>query len=128
MLDERPPRVLAIDDDPDVLRWIDAILGDDVRLLTADSALAAATHLSGDRFDLVILDVDLPDMNGMDLLAELRAHDFLAHAAGTPVLVLTASDDARDYERGWDLEAVAYLRKPMDVARFTTAVEQALGA
>lgn len=72
------------------------------------SALHALTH---ERFDLVILDLGLPRLNGLDVLARLRAA-----ANPVPVLVLTARDSTGDRIAGLDAGADDYLIKPFDVA------------
>ena len=64
---------------------------------------------------LVLLDLNMPRMNGIEFLRELRA-DPVLHA--TPVVVLTTSDDERDKVDAYDLNVAGYLLKPVTFASF----------
>ncbi|MEW5707369.1 MAG: response regulator transcription factor [Pseudomonadota bacterium] len=77
----------------------------------ADRALAAG------RFDLVVLDVGLPGMDGFELLKRLRGR-----RSDTPVLVLTARDTVEDRVMGLDLGADDYLTKPFHLAELEARV------
>ena len=58
------------------------------------------------RPSLVLLDLNLPDMTGIDILARLKANE---HTRRTPVIVLTTTDDAREIQRCFDLGANVYI-------------------
>lgn len=73
----------------------------------AGSGKAALASSAATAYDLVILDLGLPDMDGLDLLAQLRRRGLLA-----PVLILTARDGVHDRIRGLDSGADDYLAKP----------------
>lgn len=73
----------------------------------ADRLEAAREKLRLDRYDAVILDVNLPDGSGFDLATELRTH-----ANGVPIIMLTARDSVDDRVRGLDSGADDYLVKP----------------
>ena len=77
-------------------------------------------------YDLIILDLMLPKVGGLAILAHMREHD-----VATPVMVLTARDSAGDVVRGLDLGCDAYLTKPFDmgelVARCKALVRRAHG-
>jgi two-component system, OmpR family, response regulator len=79
--------------------------------VAADAALAA------DTFDLLILDLGLPRMPGLDVLKRLRARRFTL-----PVLILTARDSTDDRVKGLDLGADDYLSKPFDLAELEARV------
>ena len=64
---------------------------------------------------LVLLDVNMPRMNGIEFLRELRADPALA---STPVVVLTTSDEERDRTEAYDLNVAGYLLKPVTFASF----------
>lgn len=80
---ERPPRVLHVEDDEDVLEVMSAGLGKDVAMSFARSLAEARERLSGASFDLVILDLALPDGSGLDLIGDI---------AGTPVIIFSAAE------------------------------------
>ncbi len=101
------PRILVIEDQPNLLRSIARTLqesGFDVQMA---GSLQAARPLISPDVDVVILDLMLPDGNGLELLAELRAV-----SRRPPVLVLTARDAVSDRVAGLDAGADDYLVKP----------------
>lgn len=81
----------------------------------------AQAALAVDSFDLVVLDLGLPDGDGLQLLADLRHH-----GATTPVLVLTARDDIRDRVKGLDHGADDYMAKPFSLAELEARVRALL--
>ncbi len=72
------------------------------------------------RPDLILLDLNLPKMDGREILKEIKSDP---HTRTIPVVVLTTSDDEEDVLRSYDLHANAYLVKPIDVLRFITMVQ-----
>lgn len=82
------------------------------------SALHALTH---ERFDLAILDLGLPDMDGLDVLRRLRERQ-----QAVPVLVLTARDATSDRIQGLDAGADDYLIKPFEVGELTARLRALL--
>jgi DNA-binding NarL/FixJ family response regulator len=103
-------KVLLIDDHPLILAALQTViqgLGDDVTVIGADSARAARQTLKKDAgFDLVLLDLQLGDADGFDVLSEFRA----AYPA-LPVVVVSASDRASDVIRSIDLGAMGFVPK-----------------
>lgn len=69
---------------------------------------------------LVLLDLNLPRLNGLEVLKRLRAHE---RTRLLPVVVLTSSREDRDLIDSYSLGANAYVRKPVDFADFTEAVK-----
>ena len=84
-----------------------------------DEAIAAA---SGAVYDIVVLDLGLPDLDGLDVLRTLRADI----APDVPVLVLTARDHVSDRVSGLDAGADDYLLKPFDLAEFDARLRSVL--
>jgi len=70
---------------------------------------------------VVILDLKLPKVDGLEVLRRLRAHDRTRHL---PVVILTSSDEEQDIVRSYRLGANSYVRKPIDFAQFSEAVRQ----
>jgi len=70
---------------------------------------------------VVLLDLKLPKLDGLEVLRRLRADD---RGKFVPVVVLTSSDEEQDMLRGYSLGANSYVRKPIDFAQFSEAVRQ----
>lgn len=70
---------------------------------------------------LILLDLNLPDMTGVDILTKLKANEHLRPA---PVIVLTTTDDQREIQRCYDLGANVYITKPLDYEGFANAILQ----
>ena len=68
---------------------------------------------------VVLLDIKMPRMNGLDVLTEMRANETLRRV---PVVILSSSREESDLARSWDLGANAYVIKPVDVDQFFDAV------
>lgn len=70
---------------------------------------------------LVLLDLNLPDMSGVDILANLKSNN---HLKRFPVVILTTTDDEREIQRCYDLGANVYITKPVNYEGFANAIRQ----
>jgi CheY-like chemotaxis protein len=70
---------------------------------------------------LILLDLNLPDMTGVDILARVKSND---HLRRSPVVVLTTTDDQREIQRCYDLGANVYITKPVNYEAFANAIRQ----
>jgi CheY-like chemotaxis protein len=70
---------------------------------------------------LVLLDLNLPDMSGLDILARIKADE---HLRRTPVIVLTTTDDKQEIQRCYDLGCNVYITKPVEYEGFAAAIRQ----
>jgi CheY-like chemotaxis protein len=70
---------------------------------------------------LVLLDLNLPDMSGIDILERLKANE---HLKVSPVVVLTTTDDKREIQRCYELGCNVYITKPVDYEKFANAIQQ----
>jgi DNA-binding response OmpR family regulator len=86
-------------------------------VLCAENLLQAREHLSAAEPDAILLDIMLPDGNGLDLLTELRSA-----RNEVPVIMLTAWGEPKDVSRGYKLGATAYLSKPFDYEAVLAAI------
>ena len=68
---------------------------------------------------LILLDLNLPDMTGVDILTRIKANE---HLKRVPVVVLTTTDDQREIQRCYDLGANVYITKPVDYEGFAGAI------
>lgn len=118
-----PRRILLVEDHPPSLRSLGALLVrrgcEVVGVPTAREALARAAE---ERFSLVISDIGLPDMNGFDLIGELK------RSFDLPAIVLTGFGSESDTVRSRAAGAVAHLTKPVNLQALEAALLQALPA
>lgn len=124
-------RILLVEDDPgDVLIMREAL--EDSKILTdlhvVDNGEAALEFLerrgryaSAPSPDLILLDLNLPRLDGREVLARVKADASLRR---TPVVVLTTSSAEEDILRSYDLHANAYVTKPVDLEQFLRVVRQ----
>jgi PAS domain S-box-containing protein len=119
-------RVLYIEDNPANLKLVAQILArnKDIELLTADNPQAGLALASAQRPSLILLDINLPGLDGYQVLARLKADQRLC---AIPVVAVTAKAMPRDIERGMAAGFSDYLTKPLDLARFREVVERLLG-
>ena len=78
-------------------------------------------EVSAGRHLLVLLDLNLPDMTGVDILEKVKSNQ---HTKLSPVVVLTTTDDEREIQRCYDLGANVYITKPVDYDGFANAIRQ----
>ncbi|MDA0295228.1 MAG: diguanylate cyclase [Planctomycetota bacterium] len=118
------PRVLAIDDSDLVHRLLRARLRheriDLHSVHTADEGIAAAKKLQP---EVILLDIDLEDLDGFEVLARLKADPITRDIA---VIFVSASNETMDRVRGLDLGAVDFVGKPFDVGELKARVRSAL--
>lgn len=89
---------------------LDYILGED-----------RSGDVSTDRYLLILLDLNLPDMSGIDILEKVKSNP---HTKRLPVVILTTTDDEREIQRCYDLGANVYITKPVDYDSFANAIRQ----
>ena len=70
---------------------------------------------------LILLDLNLPDMTGVDILKVVKENEYLKRA---PVVVLTTTDDQREIQRCYDLGCNVYITKPVNYEGFSNAIRQ----
>jgi CheY-like chemotaxis protein len=70
---------------------------------------------------LILLDLNLPDMTGIDILETVKGN---RHTRRSPVIVLTTTDDQREIQRCYDLGANVYVTKPVNYEGFANAIRQ----
>ncbi len=128
-MNQGPPRILIVDDDPDTVNLIRLVLqraGYQVATATVwdeiiDHLRAAAE--SRDRIDLVILDLMMPVRSGFDVAMVLQV---ILHPV-PPVIFLTAKVGIEDRIKANELGAAKYLNKPTTPEKLITAVKEVLG-
>lgn len=106
--------MLIVDDNPDVRAMLGFTLGDEFTVRCAATGGAAIEELEHRAPDVMLLDVNMPGVDGYDVLEVRRERDL---APTTTVIMLSGNDDESDLVRSWALGADAYLTKPIDPMR-----------
>jgi CheY-like chemotaxis protein len=122
--------ILLIEDDPDDIELIVRTLQQShIRnkvIVLRDGVEAIDYFFGGTNAtpimpQIILLDLNLPGVSGLDLLRRLRSEEKTKHL---PIIVLSASDDSPDIKASYELGANSYIRKPVDFAQFTLAVQK----
>ncbi len=105
-------RVLVVEDSPAMRAFVRAALEEGgFEVTEAGNGFEALRLLPRERFELVVTDINMPDIHGLELIAFMRKSD--VHRA-TPVIIVSTEGADRDRDRGIALGANAYLTKPFD--------------
>lgn len=119
--------ILLIEDNPDDVELTRLALRETdlpTRMVVARDGVEAVEALLGESAihpQLVLLDLKLPKLDGLDVLQRMRADE---RTRGLPVVVLTSSLEDEDLSRCYALGANSYVRKPVDFARFVDVVNR----
>lgn len=122
-----PVTIIMIEDDSGHARLIEKNIrraGVNNEIVHFDYGGAAMEHLFGTAAHkplLILLDLNLPDMSGTEILEKIKAHDKLHRA---PVIVLTTTDDKVEIQRCYDLGCNVYITKPVEYETFAAAIRQ----
>ena len=113
------PKVLVIDDEPGVRELISEALSlSEITAVQAADGLEALSFLRRERFDLLILDINMPKLDGLALLEKLRTEGM-----SVPVLMLCARADKADINQGLRTGADDYLTKPFSIEELVLRVK-----
>lgn len=129
----QPVIIIMIEDDEGHARLIERNIrraGVNNDIVPFADGTAAMTHLFGadgsgavsrGRALLILLDLNLPDMSGIDILRRIKENE---HLKRSPVVVLTTTDDAVEIQRCYDLGCNVYITKPVNYDSFANAIRQ----
>ena len=126
MSKQQPVLIVMIEDDEGHARLIEknvrrAGVNNEVRHFMDGTSALEFLFGPGTGPILVLLDLNLPDMTGIDILGRLKADERTKRA---PVIVLTTTDDKAEIQRCYDLGCNVYITKPVDYEAFATAIRQ----
>ena len=133
MTGSQPVSIVMIEDDEGHARLIEKNIrraGVNNEIISFGNGTEAVSYLFGAdgsgtvskaRALLVLLDLNLPDMTGIDILKRIKSNEYLKRV---PVVVLTTTDDAQEIQRCYDLGCNVYITKPVDYENFAQAIRQ----
>ncbi|MDD4891373.1 MAG: diguanylate cyclase [Phycisphaerae bacterium] len=120
----KPKKVLIVDDSSDALALARVRLGKEgLEVVCADGGKSGLALAAKERPDLILLDLDMPDLSGFDVCRALKADEELCMI---PVIFLSGSGGPEDKVKGLDLGAVDYVTKPFDAFELRARVNAAL--
>src|SRR3954451_9207090 len=129
----KPVKIIMIEDDEGHARLIERNIrrsGINNQIIPFSNGTAAVNYLFGsDRSGLehdgeallILLDLNLPDMTGIDILRRVKENDYLRRV---PVVVLTTTDDSQEIRRCYELGCNVYVTKPVNYESFANAIRQ----
>ena len=119
MIENTPARVLVDEDDDDVRDALDRGLAmHDFEVASVESAEAASSRLAGRPADVLVVDVGLPGMSGIELCSHLRSAE-----VDVPILILSARDAVADRVEGLQVGADDYLVKPFALTELVARLQ-----
>jgi PleD family two-component response regulator len=125
VLDE-PANILFVDDDPILREFALVHLSTDVaRVTVAEDGLDALEKLKGASFDILLIDIDMPRMNGFQLVEAVRSQPALRHV---PIIVETGREDVAAVDRAFNLGADSFTVKPINWRLLSYQIRFALRA
>lgn len=118
--------VLIIEDEADAADlFAEMMRVSGFRVLKTSSSAPAISMMTAEKPDIVLLDIMMPDISGLDILREMRMDPNLANI---PVVVVSAKGMPADIRHGMEAGASTYLTKPVGFLELKEAVERALGS
>jgi CheY-like chemotaxis protein len=119
-----PSKVLVVDDDPEIVTFLSTLLElEGIESSVATSAAAALEQLQQGAPDLVLLDIAMPDRDGIDLCKELKSDP---RTAEVPVFVVSARPGKDVVERALAAGAEEFIRKPFENAELISRIRDRL--
>ena len=118
--------ILVVDDSATTRSLVASYLAGwgEVEVLEAASGFEALRVLPSRSVDLIVTDINMPDINGLELISFVRAYPNYRHI---PVIIISTENSAEDRKRGLELGASGYLVKPFSAEALLAAVGAALG-
>ena len=123
MSNEPRPLILIVEDEPELAKLMSSYIEEEggMRTQICHRAQQAARYLKSNFANLLLLDITLPDMTGFELLAELRADNFL-----TPVIFVTGNSIEESKLRGLDMGGDDYITKPFSYPELVARIRAVL--
>src|SRR4030042_2609752 len=120
------PRILCVDDEPNVLKFLEAVLvPNGYEVVKAEDGEEALEKLKGERIDLVLSDVTMPKLDGFEVCRRIKADD---RYRNIPVVIITGLAAKQDQIKGIEAGAEDFISKPIDPAEVLARIKMLLKA
>ncbi|WFE67850.1 response regulator [Thiomicrospira sp. R3] len=116
-------KILYVDDANSLRQLIEMVLGKEYALQTAENGALGLAKAKSEQFDLVISDVNMPEMNGLELLGALRETENYKY---TPILMLTTEASPDMKQQGKNLGATGWIIKPFNPDKLIRLIERVI--
>lgn len=119
--------IMLVDDEPVMLDIVQALLEESgyQRFVAVEHSTEAISKMEASNPDIMLLDLDMPELDGFQVLAQVRSHEKFSHL---PVIILTSADDAESKLKALELGATDFLSKPVDPSELGLRVRNTLSA
>ena len=126
---DRPLRVLLVEDNETNRRLVASmLLGLDAELTAAENGLEGVEAFTREAFDVVLMDLQMPVMDGYTATRKIREHETERRLRPTPVVVVSAHTRPRDIRESLAAGADVHLAKPLDLARLLATMTRAISS
>lgn len=120
--------ILVIDDDELILRTLKRLLTKEgYKITIAPNAAKAFTEIEQRNFDLVISDIKMPEMDGVETLKRIRGYLIANNRNQIPEIIITGYAKEKIYQDALKLNAAAYIDKPFDMKPLLEAIHNIIG-
>ena len=118
-------KILVVDDSPTIRKMVRASLEglESAEFIEAGTGLEAIEHLAVSRIQIIVLDLNMPDMHGIDVLKFVRRNP---HYSNIPIIVLTTRGDETSRQTAQEAGATSYMTKPFAPQTLAKAVRDLL--
>lgn len=119
---DREKKIVALDDSAIMVKMLEVLLGTNYEFRGFTKGDRALTYLASHKADLLILDIDMPEMNGLEVLDRIRANPELK----IPIIMLTSNNDKEHVIECFKRGAIDYAIKPIDEEAFIQKIKKLL--
>ena len=124
MMTPAPKKIVIVEDQPEVADLLEEMLSiDPYQVVKIHSSTGALSMIQAEKPDLVLLDIMMPDVPGLEVLRYMRREPGLQK---TPVVIVSAKSQPVDIRTGLEAGATAYLTKPVDITTLRETVAQVI--
>ena len=120
----RKQTILIVEDDPQVMEVFSVMLKEDgYEVMKADSGLPALLSAGGRLPDLILADLNMPHMSGLELIRQFKKY---ADTRDIPIIVVTGSEEAADRKAAFKAGCAGYMTKPITATKFLAQIAECL--